>query len=431
MTMEGARNETAVEMGQTLRLPKDLRQEGARPWRLDSFHEGFAAMQRRCSPPRDHDKEEATRKRIADLRKELDAVNLQLLRRETAEFRKKALHLVTTINELENQVGLPELNIANAVWGEKTYPFDPAYLDAIAKYYGKDLARQADFVGNYPAEADRINRWVELQTRERIKDLVPKKPPGPVRMILVNAIYFKGDWSEPFLKTLTREESFKLADGSSKQTSLMRQGVSGRYAAFNADGSLFDTPSAVKIGDKPDKYYPKAGGFQIAELPYKGNKLAMTVILPNTPKGLETVQKQLTGESLPRWLGHLKPWNMQVKLPRFRMETDYGLNKPLARLGMKEAFKELEADFTGMSKSRHADDNLSISAVLHKAFVEVNEEGTEAAAATAVIMVVPLSQRILEPFVPDVFADRPFLFLIRDVETEAILFMGRMTTPTK
>jgi len=166
----------------------------------------------------------------------------------------------------------------------------------------------------------------------------------------------------------------------------------------------------------------------IAELPYKGNRLAMTVIVPRDPKGLAALEKKLDGANLAIWLSRLQPRNVQMWLPKFKMDTQYELGPTLGKVGMKKAFDPNEADFTGMSKSG---EKLYISRVIHKAFVDVNEEGTEAAAATAVIVAVPTSAPTTFPFIPDVRADRPFIFLIREVDTGAILFMGRMTTPTK
>lgn len=434
MTLEGARGDCAAEMGLVLGLPKELRQAGDRPWRLDSYHEGFADLQRRCTPPRDLVKDAATRAKIAELRRELTALNQRLAKNFSPALDKTARSLATTINQLQQQIDLFELNVANAIWGEKTYPFDPAYADSVGRYYGTGLVREADFLNNFPTERAKINRWVEDQTKEKIKNLIPEIPPEQarlIRMILVNAIYFKGQWSEPFEKKWTKDEPFLLADGTKKATPLMRQTLAGRYAAFNADGSFFETPVLVGFATKKEKLYPSSDGFVIAELPYKGNRLAMTVIAPRSPNGLQAIEKQLTGDALTRWLSRLQPRSVQVKLPKFKLETEYELGPVMEKLGMKKAFTPRVADFTGMSKSSNPDDRLYISRVIHKAFVDVNEEGTEAAAATAVIMAVPTSVPQVYPFTPEFYADRPFLVLIREVDTGAILFMGRMTTPGK
>jgi serpin B len=274
---------------------------------------------------------------------------------------------------------------------------------------------------------------VEGRTKERIKDLIPalKKEEGElVRMILVNAIYFKGQWTEPFEKRWTKEQPFHLADGSKTQVDLMHLGLTARYAAFNGNGVLFDTP--VFFNDK-GKSYPDADGFLMAELPYKGNRLAMVLIAPQNPKGLPALEAKLTGDTLTRWMSQMQNRVVLMRVPKFKLETEYqAMAKSLKEMGMKLALDGFKADFSGMTNSSNAADRLHISKVIHKAFVEVNEEGTEAAAATAVLMsVVPTSAAPAPRFNPEFRADRPFLFLIREVDTGAILFMGRMTTPAK
>jgi len=430
MTMEGARNETAIEMGQTLRLPKSLDVGGERPWRMDLYHQGVAEMQRRCTPPRDEAKELATRKKIAELRKELDALNKRIEKNQEFNLFDKAQKLATNINILEQSLDLYELNIANAIWGEKTYPFDPTYADAVSKYYGPGLVRDADFINQFPAERAKINRWVEGQTKDRIKDLIPNIPEQQaqlIRMILVNAIYFKGQWSDPFKKEQTKDDVFTLTDGTRTKAPLMQNVQRARYAAFYNDGTFFETPRMIRF-DQKIATYPNEG-FLVAEIPYKDNRLAMTVLLPMRADGLPALEKKLTGDALAKWLSKLESRDVNVKLPKFKMTPDYELGPLLKALGMKRAFEPRIADLTGMSKSLNPNDRLHISRVIHKAFVDVNEEGTEAAAATAVIVAVPGSIPTAHPFTPNFFADRPFVFLIREVESGAVLFMGRMTTP--
>jgi serine protease inhibitor len=432
MTMEGARGETAEEMGKVLRIPADLRQAGARPWRLAPYHTGFAEMQRRCTVRRDPVKDDAARKKIAELRAELARLNERIQKSGGEELYPKAKKVADNINTLEQQLDPYELNIANAIWGDKTYPFDPKYVETIGGLYGTGLIRESEFINAFPAERKKINRWVEEQTKDRVKDLIPEIPEEQarlIRMILVNAIYFKGQWSDSFDKKWTKSEAFLNADGKNTKVELMQQTMPARYAAFNADGSFFETPRFTGFGAK-EKTYPNDGGFQIAELPYKGGRLAMTVILPRTRTGLPAVEKMLDGPALTRWLSRLEARSVMVKLPRFRMDTEYELGDILQALGMNQAFAKRGADFTGMTTSSDPEDRLHISRVIHKAFVEVNEEGTEAAAATAVILGLTDSA-VPEPFNPDFRADRPFLVLIREVDTGAVLFMGRVTTPGK
>jgi serine protease inhibitor len=183
----------------------------------------------------------------------------------------------------------------------------------------------------------------------------------------------------------------------------------------------------------PKKVYPDERGFQLLELPYKGDEVSMLVIVPRSADGLAALEKKLTSADLKTWIDKLKKRTVIVNLPKFKLETKYTMEKTLQDMGMKRAFKDPRladgAQFDGMSESEDPEQKLYITKVLHKAFVEVNEKGTEAAAATAVIMAQPTSAPVFVPFTPTFRADRPFLFLIRDVKTGSLLFLGRMTNP--
>ena len=445
MTLEGARGETAAEMGKVMGLPDSLREIGEegkiRPWKTGPYHQGFVGLNRRLTKPPDAPKDLAVRTKMADLRDKLNKANglIATLQKqgkfnELGKVQEEARKLADAFNTLAKQVDQYELRVANAVWGEKTYPFDPAYFAAIEKHYGKDLLRNADFINQFSKERATINRWVEEQTKNRIKDLIPDYPPEMarlIRMILVNAIYFKGQWATPFDPKQTKPDTFFLLGGGKTKAPLMHiHHPQTRYAALSADGTLFETPMTIPFqgGDKVKKY-PAGDGFLMVELPVKGDKLSMVVIAPQKTDGLAALEARLTGKNLAGWMGNLQKRSVEVTLPRFKMDTDYSLGDTLQKMGMKLAFIERVADFTGMSASRNPDDRLYISKVLHKAFVEVNEEGAEAAAATAVIMAVPNSAPATFPFNPVVRADRPFLFLIRDMESGAVLFLGRVTRP--
>jgi serine protease inhibitor len=445
MTLEGARGETAAEMGKVMGLPESLQNIGEEskilPWKTGPYHQGFADLNRRLTKPADAPKDLAVRTKMAELRDKLNKANKNITVLEKQgnfnELNKaldEARKLADGFNALAKQVDQYELRVANAVWGEKTYPFEPAYLAAIEKYYGRDLLRNADFKNQFPKERATINGWVEEQTNKRIKDLIPDYPPAVarlVRMILVNAIYFKGQWATPFDRKQTKDDTFFLGNGGNTKVPLMyiHHGQTS-YAAFNADGSLFDTPKTIPIqdGDKVKKY-PAGDGFLMVELPVKGDKLSMVVLAPQKTDGLAALEARLTGKNLASWIGKLQKRSVEATLARFKMDTDYSLGETLQKMGMKLAFQERIADFTGMSASRNPDDRLYISKVLHKAFVEVNEEGAEAAAATAVIMLAPTGAPVNLPFNPSFRADRPFLFLIRDMESGAVLFLGRVTQP--
>ncbi|MGF1578550.1 MAG: serpin family protein, partial [Gemmataceae bacterium] len=278
----------------------------------------------------------------------------------------------------------------------------------------------------------RINAWIEKQTRDRIKDILQKGDLNRLtRLVLANAIYFKGQWSEPFDESATKPQDFTLASGTKIKVPTMTDYKQIKYAAFNADGSFFETPRTVPLGKNPNKLkntYPGKDGFAMIELPYRGNELSMVVIVPQDPNGLPALVKNLTAEKLDGWVKKMNKRNVFVYLPKFKLETNYQLIKPLKSLGMREAFVEPDprggADFSGMTSSMRRD--LYISKVIHKAFVEVNEKGTEAAAATVVAVAQATSVRVMVPFNPTFKADRPFLFLIRHMNTGSILFMGKV-----
>jgi serine protease inhibitor len=447
MTAEGARGQTAAEMGKVLRFPEAARRIGDDaqliPWRTSLIHIGMAELNDRLTAEKDKAALEEARAEVAELRKDLDVAKArtQRLRKEKKwkEYRaalnteKKA---GAALNKASAQVDQYELRIANALWGEKTYPFLDDYVKTIATHYKTGGVFPSDFKNSFPVERERINKWVEDQTNQRIKDIIPELRPDEarlVRLILTNAIYFKGEWSEPFKEADTRPRDFTLADGKTVQTPIMNaQNLeAGRYGAFNQDGSSFNTPQKIRRGQKTG-LYPDESGFALLELPYKGDDLSMVIIAPNRPDGLTAIEKKLNAGSLTAWIAKLQKRKTHVLLPKFKMETDYKLGETLQAMGMVRAFTDPRqangADFTGMCASADPRLRLYISKVLHKAFVEVNEKGTEAAAATAVMMMAN-SAPITVPFTPTFKADRPFLFLIRDIRTGSVLFMGRMTNP--
>ena len=348
------------------------------------------------------------------------------------EQNRKSQNLANELNPLLAQVNQYELRVANALWAEKTYPFSPAYLETIHKYYGTGGAFPVDFKGDPEGERKKINAWVEQQTNNRIRDLMPAGSIDAVtRLVLTNAIYFKGEWAAPFDESSTKEEDFLDAAGAKVRAAMMyKYGLEGaRYGAFNADGSLFATPRMMSRGEAANpSLYPGKGGFLVAEMPYKGGDLAMVAIVPQEADGLAALEQKLSGEKLQAWLGKLEARAVNVQLPKFKLETEYQMNDTLKTLGMARAFSPNEAQFDGMTTSQDPANRLYIALVVHKAFVEVNEKGTEAAAATGVAMAVAAAP-VSVLFTPTFRADRPFLFAIRDVKTGTLLFLGRLTSP--
>lgn len=288
-----------------------------------------------------------------------------------------------------------QLNVANALWGQKGYGFLPEFLDLNKKYYGSGLT-ELDFAKSEEARKT-INAWVEDKTNKKIKDLIPGGAlDSMTRLVLTNAIYFKGDWASKFKNENTKPADFNVTKDKKVQAQMMYQ------------KELFQ--------------YAQVDNMQFLQLPYKGDKLSMLIILSKTIGDMESVESTLNSQSLQSYINKMVKKEVEVYLPKFKMTCGtIELAEVLAKMGMKDAFSSA-ADFSGMSGKK----DLYISNVMHKAFIEVNEEGTEAAAATAVGMKL-LS--IAEP--PPVFcADRPFIFIIRDNVSQSILFMGKVANPT-
>jgi serpin B len=289
-----------------------------------------------------------------------------------------------------------ELAVANALWGAKGYPFRPDYLAMVDKNFHGHLA-ELNFEVNPEGARKTINDWVAAQTHDRIKNLLPSGTIDPgTRLVLTNAIYFKGKWDLPFEARRTREDDFTSADGSKSKAAFMFQNAHFRYAEDDQ--------------------------VQVLELPYGKDALAMRIYLPKETDGLASFEKQMTAQKLADLGARLTSQDVDVWLPRFTMESEFSLADALKAMGMHAAFVPQQADFKGMTTA----EQLYISAVIHKAFVKVDEEGTEAAAATAVVM-RPMG--VLRKPQPRQFrANHPFVFEIVDQKSAATLFMGRLAT---
>ncbi|AKT38565.1 serpin family protein [Chondromyces crocatus] len=298
------------------------------------------------------------------------------------------------------------LRVANRLFGEKTFTFEDAFLKKTATSFSAPL-EPTDFASSAKAPETaraRINGWVEKETQDRIKNLIPSGVlDTSTRLVLVNAIYFLGSWVTPFPKASTRPAPFHGSKGAAKDVPTMNLTSHFKYAAVD--------------------------GLRVLELPYKGDELSMTLVLPDDKKGLPAVEKQLTADKLSSWIQAASRAKVNVALPQFELSPSvYALRNPLSTLGMPDAFDERRADFTGIANPTNPSNRLLITQVLHKAFVKVDEQGTEAAAATGVIMGVRSAAPRPEPIV-DFHADHPFLFFIRDVRSGMILFVGRVEDP--
>jgi serpin B len=295
------------------------------------------------------------------------------------------------------------LSIANALWAQRGAGLLASFVELVRKTYNAGI-EQVDF--NQDAEGVRglINSWVEKKTAHKIQDLIaPGILTALTRLVLVNAVYFKASWEIPFKERWTQTESFKVTLGAEVKAPLMS----------NTD--VFD--------------YFEDQNLQVLSMSYKDSDLSMVAVLPRKTDGLPKLEKTLSTEIVETWLRSLRPREVEVYLPKFKMTQAFSLSNLLKAMGMKDAFDESAADFSGMNGRRPPDEEaLHVSEVLHKAFVEVNEWGTEAAAASAIAMMKTGGM----PPPPPVFrADHPFLFLIRDDKSGSILFLGRVTDPTK
>ena len=290
-----------------------------------------------------------------------------------------------------------KLSIANAVWAEQNFPFLPDYLDMIAVNYGAGI-HLADFVNQFDPTRKEINNWVSDQTEDKINDLLPDGSVGPdTRMVLVNAIYFKADWLDQFDADSTEDAPFHLLDGSEVTVDMMNQ-------------DMYGVP------------YTQGNGYQALELAYAGESAAMDIIVPDDGR-FEEFESSFDQETFDAILNEMQPVSASLGLPKFDFTKDFNLSNTLKDMGMPDVFDRDRADFSGMTGGR----DLFIGNVLHKAFVAVDEEGTEAAAATAIIMETTSAPM----FDVSLTIDRPFIFLIRDEVTGQILFIGRVLNPAQ
>lgn len=288
------------------------------------------------------------------------------------------------------KVPLPELRVVNATWAQQGLAFEPTFLDVLAQHYGAGV-RAVDFTHEPGALRTAINAWVEGQTNGHIQDLLPEGAvKADTRLVLTNALYFKGAWAAPFLSQSTHDASFHLLEGG-ETTVRMMQGQ----------------------GFHP---HMRGEGFEALALPYEGGAFRMLLIVPDAGRFTD-VEARLSASFLDGVRAAMVAENTALGLPRFEVKQTLPLTDSLQALGMVDAFSG-QADLSGMTK----EEKLAITRALHQAFVSVNEAGTEATAATAIIA-GPTS-------VPQAFTvDRPFLFLIEDVETKAVLFLGRFVKP--
>ena len=296
--------------------------------------------------------------------------------------------LIELLSDLDPRV---EFLLANSIWYRHTMTFEQAFLDLTQEFFDAEVSA-LDF--SDPAASQTINDWVSQKTRGKIQEIVPEEIPWNIIMYLINAIYFKGDWTYQFDKSRTGPARFTLVDGSETTVEMMSH----------------ESEVDIRLA--------WADGVKVAELPYGGSAYSMIVLLPNEPAQIHDLVDLLSRETWNAWIADLDTSQVHVSLPKFTLEYEIGLNEVLKALGMEVAFTPGAADFTRM----YAPGGIWIDSVVHKTFMDVNEEGTEAAAATAVSMALSAS--------PEFVVDRPFIFVIRERFSGTILFMGKVMDPT-
>jgi serine protease inhibitor len=308
-----------------------------------------------------------------------------------------------------------ELKTGNALWAQYDYEFLDEYMNNVEKYYG-GKATNLDFAKETEKSRQTINSFIEEQTNGKIKDLIPKEVLSPMtRLVLTNAIYFKGTWEWEFDKSDTQERDFKITPENVVKTEMMH--MSPDEANFN---------------------YMETEKMQMIELPYKGDELSMLILLPRQEKELNWRTGEIINynysiediefnyEKFNEYKSEMKETNLDsIYLPKFEFDSKYFMAKNLENLGMPKAFIPGGADFSGMDGTNY----LFISDVIHQAYVKVDEQGTEAAAATAVVMEITSAGPEMQP--PTFNADHPFIFIIQEKDTGNILFLGKVNDPTQ
>jgi len=298
-----------------------------------------------------------------------------------------------------DRLGEAELYTANALWGEKTFHFNTGYVAAIKEGFFGNL-ENVEF-SNEVATREKINEWVSEKTNFKIKELIGRGVLGAsTRLVLTNAIYFKAAWRDAFKKSATQTGDFTLESGHKIPAEFMHQNNKFKLASLD--------------------------GFRLLILPYRGEEVSMLILLPGNSGGLPDLERRVTPERLDQWLDKCRPMDIDLSLPRFKASSAIRLEQSLEELGMKTAFMPGRADFSSMLEAPNK--FLSISSVIHKAYIAVDEEGTEAAGATSVVMSLTAVPRTMSP---EIFkADHPFLYIIRADKTGDVLFMGRLADPS-
>lgn len=435
MAAEGAVDQTLDQMMSVLHLPKD---------ELEQAHRGQQGLHQAVVPkvpPEITEKIRALRVQLREANQQTETLSDARQFKEAHKSAAIGAKLASEINRIVKLTAGYELQIANALWLEQSYPIEPNFIATVKPHYGA-IVFPVDFKTQPDPARRQINDWVSQQTNDRIRDLLgPGTIDNLTRLVLTNTVYFRGDWADPFEAASTQMKPFQQSHDRSADVPMMRQQYSrtASYGAFTATGELFPTPHEVRVDMKDDdpSLYPDEHGQTMLALDYQGGKLQMIMIVPQSSTGLAGLEKAMSYDKLQKWVGQLQRRMVHVSIPKFKLESRYELKAPLESLGMVRPFVNPAetrdgAQFDKLSDPQSDAQPLLISEVIHQTFVDVSEIGTEAAAATAVPTGVSAwadEPPKMRPFTPSFNADKPFLFLIRDRETATILFLGRYVGP--
>lgn len=418
--MPASRGKTAAELAQALRLGSlddqvDGLRERARALRL-AQQVLIQRLQAHASPEQE------------ELRARLAALEAQLPNPLIESHEPEEQAAVRDYNELLRRVSNHDFDMATALWLDQGITLSPRFVDELRRDCGQDAIVPADFLHNSSSEGDRINAWVQIRTKWKIPQIVdPRRITRETAFILLNAVHFVGSWSHPFNSSDTSDVDFEASDENKSRVPFLHAArhEGCLYGAFEADGSFHATPR-VWDGVPRDDLYPCNGGFQVLELLYRGDELSMVIILPRDRRDPAGLADGLFDAK--RWttmLEQLERRDTSVLLPKWSSATSLSLVAPMKKLGVHAAFEPGCADFSAMTMSPDDAKGLYIQAIEHQAKINVDEEGTKAAAATAVFAARG-GTRGSRPFVPVFSADHPFAYVIRERRSGALLFIGRV-----
>ena len=405
MATEGARGNTALEMGKALSFPDDLMRKGKNavdmPWEMMKLHTNLSELNKLIN--NDPDSDEIKKLKVSIKKQKEDAQKL-------SDYKK---HQALKKIELEEQkIKSYKFSLVNDMWIDENFKVEEDYVNKINQMHSTNI-RPAFFSTKPEEMRQQINKQVFDNTFEKISDLLPERSiTQDTALVLSNAIYFKGDWLKSFNKNYTSKRDFDTFEGMKKVDMMYaRKSQTSKYAAFDTNGK----PIRINRGT--------SANFEVLEMPYRGKDLSMVVILPSSKEKLKNLEAELNSTNLNHWISSLRKQKVNILLPKFKVESAIKKQKMreiLENLGMKDAFST-KANFGGIDKSKR----IFISSVYHKAFIEVNEVGTEATAATAIVF----DKKSAGPYIPTFNANRPFIYLIKDNHSNTILFMGRLTNP--